>query len=142
MLLRRRHLGVAGFLLALAAGSCTTSTEPTLLACTDPSISGGGGELLLVSSGTTPSFSWSPACKAYSLLVTDSIGNMMWGVISDSGSTMAPGVSYGVVPTGPHKQVQAPVPLLTGKSYAVGLYRPYVTTPTPSDVLGAIAFRP
>jgi len=138
---RRFTIGVACLLLG-GLLSCATSTAPSVLACTDPSIASGGGELLTVGAGTTPRFSWSPVCKAYSLVVTDSMGATMWGVKSDSGSTLAPSVDYGVIPAGPHSQLQAPVTLQAGKSYAVGLYRPYVGSPSPSDVLGAIAFRP
>lgn len=142
MRLRRYSIGVVCFLFGWGLLSCATSTEPSVLSCTDPSISGGGGVLLGVGSGTAPRFSWSPVCKAYSLVVTDSNGTTMWGVISDSGNTLAPSVDYGVVPAGPHTQIQAAVTLQAGKSYAVGLYRQYVTSPTPSDVLGAVAFRP
>ena len=141
MKLRRYGIGVA-FLLGWGLLSCATSTEPSVLPCTDASIASGGGVLLSVSSGTAPRFSWSPACTAYSLVVTDSVGTTMWGVISDSGSTLGPPVDYGALPAGPHSQTQAPVTLQAGKSYAVGLYRQYVTSPTPSDVLGAVAFRP
>ncbi|MFI5214417.1 MAG: hypothetical protein ACHQU8_07765 [Gemmatimonadales bacterium] len=138
---RRFSIGVA-CVLGWGLLSCSTSTEPSVLPCTDPSIASGGGVLLSVGSGTAPRFSWSPTCNAYSLVVTDSVGTTMWGVISDSGSTLAPSVDYGVVPAGPHTQTQAPVTLLAGKSYAVGLYRQYISSPTPSDVLGAVAFRP
>jgi hypothetical protein len=142
-LIRRRFsITVACVMFGLGLLSCATSTEPSVLPCTDPSISGGGGILLSVGTGTTPSFSWSPVCKAYSLVVTDSVGTTMWGVISDSGSTLAPSVDYGTIPAGPHTQLQAPVALQTGKSYAVGLYRPYTGSPTPSHVLRAVAFRP
>jgi hypothetical protein len=140
--LRRYGIGVVCVLLGWGLLSCATSTEPTVLSCTDPSISNFGGVLISVGSGTAPRFSWSPACKAYSLVVTDSVGTTMWGVISDSGSTLAPPVDYGVLPAGPHTQIQAAVTLQAGRPYAVGLYRQYVNTPTPSDVLGAILFRP
>jgi hypothetical protein len=139
---RRFTIGVAGLMLGIGLLSCKTSTEPSVLSCSDPSVSSGGGILLSVGAGTAPRFSWSPVCKAYSLVVTDSNGATMWGVISDSGATLLPSVDYGVLPAGPHSQIQAPIALQAGKSYAVGLYRPYVSSPTPSDVLGAVAFRP
>lgn len=139
----RRHVSVGvAFLLGWGLLSCTTSTEPAVLSCTDPSIASGGGVLISVGPSTAPRFSWSPTCKAYSLVVTDSNGATMWGVISDSGNTLPPPVDYGVLPAGPHSQIKAAVALQAGKSYAVGLYRQYSTTPTPSDVLGAMAFRP
>ncbi|MFI5280528.1 MAG: hypothetical protein ACHQU1_08540 [Gemmatimonadales bacterium] len=139
---RRFSVGLACVLLGWGLLSCTTSTESSVLACSDPSIATGGGVLLSVGTGTAPRFSWSPVCKAYSLVVTDSSGATMWGVISDSGNTLTPSVDYGVLPAGPHTQIQSAVALQAGKLYAVGLYRQYVTTPTPSDVLGAVAFRP
>jgi hypothetical protein len=139
---RRFNIGVACVLLGWGLLSCATSTEPSVLSCSDPAISSGGGVLLSVGAGTAPRFSWSPVCRAYSLVVTDSVGTTMWGVISDSGSTLAPAVTYGVLPAGPNSQIQAPVALQTGKQYAVGLYRQYINSPTPSDVLGAILFRP
>lgn len=138
----RRHITVAFcILLGLGSVSCETTSAPVLVACSDPSIASGGGVLLTVGSGTAPRFKWSPVCQAYSLVVTDSVGTTMWGVISDSGSTLAPFVDYGVVPAG-HTAIQAAVTLQAGKSYAVGLYRQYAGSPTPSDVLGAVAFRP
>ena len=140
----RRPYVTIGALALLGWGllSCSTSTEPALLSCSDASIAGGGGVFLTVGAGTSPRFTWSPVCKAYSLVVTDSVGGTMWGVISDSGATLAPPVDYGVLPAGPHSQIQAPVALQAGKSYAVGVYRPYITGPSPGDVLGAVAFRP
>lgn len=142
MKLRRYCIGVVCFLFGVGLLSCATSTEPSVLSCTDPSISGGGGVLLSVGSGTAPRFSWSPVCKAYSLVVTDSNGTTMWGVLADSGNAMAPPVDYGVVPAGAYTQIQAAVTLQTGKEYAVGVYSHYITTPKPSDVLGAVLFRP
>ena len=142
MTLRRGRIALVSLVFGLVSLSCKSSTGPSLLSCSDPSISGGGGEILTVSSGTTPTFSWSPGCLAYSLVVTDDTGAVMWGVASDSGNTMPPPVGYGVVPGGPHHQLQAPTALIAGKQYAVGLYRFYIGSPTPSDVLGAIAFRP
>ncbi len=142
MKLRRYSIGVACVLLGWGLPSCAKSTEPVVLSCTDPSIANGGGVLLSVGSGTAPRFTWSPVCKAYSLVVTNDTGVTMWGVLADSGNALAPPVDYGVVPAGPYTQIQAAVTLQAGKQYAVGLYRHYITTPTPSDVLGAVFFRP
>lgn len=138
---RRLTVGAFSILLGLVSLSCASTSAPVLVACSDPSIASGGGVLLTAGAGTAPRFNWSPVCTAYSLVVTDSVGTTMWGVISDSGSTLAPFVDYGVVPAG-HTATQAAVTLQAGKSYAVGLYRQYAGSPTPSDVLGAVAFRP
>ena len=54
-----------------------------------------------VSSGTTPRFSWSPACTLFFLNVEPAeSGHDLWTVISDGENVIAPGVRYGVVPEG------------------------------------------
>ena len=132
-----RHRVVGGLALAcvVCLAGCKTSTAPAV-PCVDPVA------VFTIGSGTTPTFTWEPACTAHEIVVMDSVANLMWDVRSDSGSTIASGVTYGVIPPGPHTQTQAPVALVAGKSYAAGLYRNYFSSPTPTDVIAAKAFRP
>jgi len=135
MSIRRRAFGLVVVGLLSLGPACKSSTDSGPAPCTE-------AVFISVTSGTTPTFSWDPPCLAYHLSVTDSVGNVMWGVKGDSGATLASGVQYGVKPAGAYTQLQAPVALLTGKLYAVGLYSVYTGSPTPIDVLGASQFRP
>ncbi len=89
-----------------------SSTKPTeLVACNcDLAVS--------VGSGTTPTFSWTPACKL-AFLIVEKNGGDMWGIMSDSNS-IAPGVVYGAAPAGV-TEFADPESLLVGTSYRVAV---------------------
>jgi hypothetical protein len=77
-----------------------------------------GPVTLSVSAGTEPRFTWTPACRLFLVLVEDPSGDGdQWGVLSDSSNNIAPGVSYGVIPSGATKELLAPVHLVAGRSY-------------------------
>lgn len=120
--------------LAAAVARCRASEAP-IVACVDPT-------LLNVGTGTAPQFGWTPTCLAYEVIVTDSVGNFMWGIKADSGNVMMPSVTYGVTPTGGYTVLYPTVPLQSGKSYAVGLYVFVGPLPSQTDLLNAKAFRP
>jgi hypothetical protein len=111
--LRYQWIGYLGVGISLISGSgCSDAADPS--ACLDLPVS--------VGSGTTPEFSWSPACHIYSLTVSGpdagwlvSGGNVLQDVISSP-------VRYGVVPGGAVEDSPAQ-PLHAGVTYGVRLDR-------------------
>ena len=132
---RRCAIRIALATLCASVVTCRTTTG-LVVPCADP-------VLLYVSTGTTPQFTWDPACGAYQLIVTDTVtsGTTYWAVASDS-SRLHSGLDYGVTPASDARQVTAPTPLQHGTPYVVGLYRLYVGTPTQNDVIAAKKFTP
>ena len=100
----------------LAASSCSGTdaiSAEDLPGCSGPvSIS--------VSTGTTPTFSWTPACKVYFLDIGVVDTNQeIWAVGNfDAKNTIAPGVKFGVTPAGT-RLIEGPVPLQSGKAYSI-----------------------
>jgi hypothetical protein len=130
-----RRSGLAALFVAagLAASACK-STEPRLPACTEPVV-------LSVSSAASPRFSWSPQCLMFRVEVQDTAGAAMWAVQANAVDSIAPGVTYGVMPQGAATQPVAPVPLQSGRRYALGVFR-YAGPPADSaELLSAILFR-
>ena len=84
-----------------------------------------------VSSGTTPTFSWTPECKIFFLLVEPAeSGTDLWSIITEGSNSISPGVKYGEVPEGAQERFGA-VELVVGNQYKVVLYR--YTGPDPQD---------
>jgi hypothetical protein len=78
------------------------------------------GVTVSVSAGTTPTFSWTPACGVIGLLVEEQAGDRWF--LEATGGGFGPPVTYGTVPTG----ATAPGPataLLAGTTYEVILFR-------------------
>lgn len=122
----------AMLLAAPACGSDTTSPSEQA-ACT-------GNVTVSVSSGTTPSFTWDPACKAYFVLV-ETAGGDVWGVISEDGTNaIATPVRYGVVPTGATER-SPPSPLSAGTAYSVSVFR-WTGPPEDGTLIGTKTFTP
>jgi hypothetical protein len=75
-----------------------------------------------VSGGTTPTFSWTPACRVYYLNIDPVEGaheNWSIGVFDTQfPNVIAPGVRFGVVPAGA-QQIDPPAPLVPGTAYRV-----------------------
>lgn len=138
----RIGLGFA-LLAAIAACSGDRVTEPTspLGACTS-SVS------ISVSSGTAPTFTWTPACTVLGLIVEESGGGDLWFVWAER-EGIAPGVRYGSVPAG-SVQDDSPEALQAGATYSLALFRGTVgeSPLTWSDaeyaqrVIGTRMFRP
>jgi hypothetical protein len=96
---------------------------------------------LAVQTGGEPRITWHPACLAFRLGVTDSVGTVVWQIDADGGNTLASGVTYGVVPAG-NTEIVAAVTLTVGHRYSVGLFRTTSDTlPYEASLLSAIAFR-
>ena len=121
-------------LSTMALGCSSDSTDPgDAAACTGP-------VTISVSAGTSPTFSWSPACRLFFVNV-ESDASDQWGIISDSANAIAPPVQYGVVPAGA-EQLSELTPLVSGQTYDVNLF--YWTGPDAQDgtFIGSQEFTP
>ncbi len=81
-----------------------------------------GSVSITVSSGTTPTFAWTPVCKVFLLLVEATGGADQWSVITDSTNGLAPPITYGNVPAGARLNSETPS-LASGTPYTVYLFR-------------------
>ncbi|HET9603452.1 MAG TPA: hypothetical protein VFO96_04130 [Gemmatimonadales bacterium] len=110
--------------LALAVASCGDSTSQNGGGCDSPISS------VTISSGTTPTFEWSPACTVAQLVVTDITETdpdkkLKWSVTADQ-NIIRPVVTYGVAPAntiqthGPDPLV-GPINTLPGHNYVLTL---------------------
>jgi len=109
----RRRSAALGLCLA-ACSSDPTSPGGPLPECTGP-------VTIEVSSGTSPSFDWSPACRLFFLIVELGADDQ-WLVITDGANAIAPPVLYGVLPAGARRRDPA-IPLEAGRTYDVNVAR-------------------
>lgn len=110
---RRSLVAVA----ALVATACSSSNEPVSANLCQGDLS------VLVSAGTSPTISWSPACAGNGLTVevaNPSHTSAAWAITSNS-SFAAP-VSYGVLPANATNVVPL-VSLVPGTTYRVTVMR-------------------
>ncbi|MEO7502330.1 MAG: hypothetical protein ABIW94_06805, partial [Gemmatimonadaceae bacterium] len=101
---RSAVFAAAVFTLVACRGGDATGTRE-LPGCTGPvSIS--------VTAGTSPRFSWTPACKVYYLHVGgEGTGEQMWSIANfNEQNTISPGVKFGVVPDDT-RGIDGPLPL-------------------------------
>ena len=127
---------------SLVALSC-----PMLLACSSDSTDPGdfpvctGPVTIAVSSGTSPSISWTPACRLFFVNVELGAADQ-WSIISDSANAIAPPVRYGVVPAGAEQSTAEVTPLEAGQTYDVNLF--FWTGPDAQDgtFIGTQEFTP
>ncbi len=114
-----RRRAASGAVIAAAATGCAdepSGTGGTLPECT-ATVS------VAVGAGTTPTFTWTPACRLFFVLVEPAVGGTdLWSIISDSANVIVPPITYGVVPTGA-QEGDPPTPLAAGSGYEVYLYR-------------------
>ena len=80
-----------------------------------------GGVTVTVSAGIEPTFSWTPACRLFGVLVEEG-GPDVWLILSLGSNSITPPVRYGVVPQGATER-EDPVPLVAGVTYDVTLAR-------------------
>ena len=118
---------------AIACSSDPTGTGASVPDCT-------GAVTIAVSSGTSPTFRWTPTCRLFFVLVELGADDY-WLVISDSTNAIAPPVQYGVLPAGARQRAIA-TPLQAGETYDVNLA--YWTGPGPEDgtLIGTQNFTP
>lgn len=127
-------LAAAAFLACVAGAGCVDSTATSTRsgAC--------AGELTAtVSAGTTPTFTWSPACKITRLLVLKEDGGAEAWLVEAGENAIASGVKYGVVPAGA-TQGAPPTALVAGQVYDLVLLR--TTAAGSLEVAGGTAFTP
>jgi hypothetical protein len=79
-----------------------------------------GNVTVSVSAGTTPTFTWTPACRVIGLLVELEASDQWF--IEGTGGGIASGVQYGIVPPGATSSEPAR-PLVSGTTYEVILFR-------------------
>ena len=103
-----------GTLVLTSCNGTESTTVQELAGCTGPvSVS--------VSAGTTPTFSWTPACKvAYLDVGVEKTNEEIWamGSIVDETNTIPSGAKFGVIPPGA-RRIDGPVPLRVGTTYYV-----------------------
>ena len=110
-----RPFRLAAVSCAMVLGCSSDETNPSDAppVCTGP-------VTIAVSSGTSPSFSWTPACHLF--FVNVELGATdQWTIISDSTNAIAPPVRYGIVPAGAQQSSSDVTPLQAGQTYDVNL---------------------
>ena len=112
LLLGRASLSVVAAACSDPAGTDNSNAPP----CT-------GSVSITVSSGTTPTFAWTPVCKVFFLNVEATGGADQWGVITDSTNGLAPPITYGNVPAGAQLNSSGTASLASGTPYTVYLFR-------------------
>lgn len=116
--------------LVLSLVGCSDTASPNRDPCT-------GDVTISVSSGTTPTFTWSPACGVLAVLVEEDASDI-WIISATGNGTIGSGVKYGTVPSGAEEGT-APVALLAGHTYEVILFR---GTEDDAVIAGIQAFTP
>jgi hypothetical protein len=109
-----RTLIALGFLLPSLACSSDSNGPSGQATCA-------GNVTVTVSNSTTPSISWTPACRLFFVLVEEAQGDV-WGAISDGTNAIETPVQYGVVPAGATEQTP-PAALVAGTPYTVSVFR-------------------
>lgn len=118
----RKHWMVALSCALTACSSDPTSPDASLPECTGP-------VEVSVSSGTSPTFDWTPRCSLFLVLVEQGASDR-WAVMSLGTNAITPPVHYGVQP--PFASQSDPtIPLEAGQTYDVVLGR--WTGPGPDD---------
>jgi len=132
--MRTSSLVAFGCAMVLGCSSDSTSPGAATPVCT-------GAVTIAVSSGTSPSFNWTPACRLF--FVNVELGATdQWNIASDSTNAIAPPVQYGVVPAGARQLTPNVTPLQAGQTYDVNLF--YWTGPGAQDgsFIGSQNFTP
>lgn len=133
---------VAGAVLAAGCGGETGTNPPLSGPGPDPvdSTICAGPVVITVSSGTAPTFSWSPACKIGRLIVMDGLLET-WGTETLGENIYASPIVYDVPPPGAVEPEPA-VPLITGRTYTVSVYSWFSVSPESLVFRGEQNFTP
>jgi hypothetical protein len=115
------------WMVVLSCATAACSSDPTspgdsVQECTGP-------VTVSVSSGTTPTFDWTPRCSLFLVLVEQGASDR-WLVLSPGANGIPPPVQYGVLPPGASQEDVA-IPLAAGQTYDIVLGR--WTGPGPED---------
>ena len=133
---RRELLAVTA--LALAASGCKGGDGPAGLSQCQ------GALTVTADSGTiSPSFAWTPSCRASRLIVdpnSDIVDYWVLATVADTNGLFPP-IRYGARPSG-SVTLFGPVGLQGGTSYRVRVLRATGDTALPFEVIGATLFRP
>jgi hypothetical protein len=100
-------------------GGCSGDSDPSgpsvaLAPCT-------GAIDVTVSSGTTPTFTWTPACTVAYMIVEEGASDRWLLEATDLTKGIAPGVRYGTVPSGA-REGSAAEALVRGRLHDVTMY--------------------
>ena len=131
----RRHAAIAACLGPIAA--CDAGQGPSRLAeC--PSL-----VTVTAGTGTTPSLSWTPTCRASEIIVDPNSDFVDYWVVRTAADTngLIPPARYGTTPSGASTLVPA-VTLQAGSQYRVRVLRATGDTTAPFEVIGATFFTP
>ena len=94
-----------------------------------------------VSSGVSPTFSWTPPCNLWRVIVrADSTGEEHWRLISYSANMISPPVTFGNYVPGASSYTGAS--LTSGQRYTVSLYRWVGPGAEDGDLVGQRTFSP
>ena len=113
------------FLVVASCGDDDPVSTNAPAACT-------GNVTVTVTSGTTPTFSWTPACSIVALIVEEG-ANDQWNVLANGDPGFGPSVVYGTKPAG-STQVGATTPLRAGVNYTVTVFRGPLANPVISSL--------
>ena len=142
VVIRRKHswILVTGAFLVFGCGGETGTNPQPHPDPVDSTVCLGPVDLS-VSSGTTPTFSWSPDCKIGRLIVMDGLLET-WGTETLGENIYEAPIVYDVPPPGAVEPEPA-VPLVEGRTYTVSVYRWFSVSPVESLVfLGEQDFTP
>jgi len=134
---RRAETSWPALLAACVVGlSCNDSTSPPP-ECANALVQ------VSASTGATPTFSWSPACRLYFLKVEYlGAGTAEWAVMSDSVNVIGSPVQFGVVPMGARLLVGTLTSLQPGTPYVVSVFTWTGPGPQQGVLIGSTGFTP
>ncbi len=129
-----RRVATYAILIAFACGCSSVDDANNLPQCEGP-------VELSVSAGTTPTFSWTPQCRAGQIIVTLSSGFATFWLATgtDSSNTLRPGIRYGHPPD---PAALGTPPLQVGTPYTVHLLRATGDSIMPFEAIGSANFIP
>ena len=126
-----RMMVASSAFLALTSCNSDDAVSPNApAACT-------GNVTVTVTSGTTPTFSWTPACSIAAVVVEEGAADQ-WDVFANGDPGFGPSVIYGTKPAGSNQNSPA-IPLRAGTTYNVTLFRGPLAIPV---VNGIMSFTP